>query len=49
MKTFLSKQLVKQYIYNIIFDKSDESVLFNKKSAKEKFKIVAGEQNKQIP
>lgn len=41
MKTFLGKESVKQYIYNIIFDKSDDSVLFNKKPAKEKFKIVA--------
>ena len=41
MKAFLSKEEVKQYIYNIIFDKTDDMALFKKKSFKEKFKIVA--------
>lgn len=41
MKTFLSKDEVKQYIYNAIFDKTDDSALFSKKSVKDKFKIVA--------
>jgi len=41
MKAFLAKEDVKQYIYNIIFDKTDDMALFKKKSFKEKFKIVA--------
>jgi len=41
MKSFLAKEDVKQYIYNAIFDKTDDSTLFSKKSVKEKFKIVA--------
>ncbi len=40
MKSFLSKEEVKQYIYNVIFDKTDDSNLFRKKSVKDKFKIV---------
>lgn len=41
MKAFLEKEEVKQFIYNAIFDKTDDSALFRKKSVKEKFKIVA--------
>lgn len=43
MRAFLSQEEVKQYIYNIIFDKTEDSTLFRKKALKEKFKIVASD------
>jgi hypothetical protein len=41
MKSFFSREEVKQYIYDIIFDKVDDQNIFKKKNQKEKVKIYA--------